>query len=383
MRLAIIYWRLVHSVGGIATHLNRLRDAAIVYGDTCDILLSDSQFHQKCKVYPERKWIRGGDTNIWVCGQAPHHPETVQRTIKWLERNYDAILFGFICPHKTTAYPNPDFVPLYDTNLPKVAWIMDGYWEMYSHWARKVVDKLDGILCPLETYAQPLRNDGITVPIKISAFPFAPQPEAWRHGPLPSKPERPLVVWPNQWKDIKGIEPFLAEIPKIHEYCDGITDFELYSCGIRYYQLRSTPTWRAAVGQDLFKGFSGQGPATYYGNVDHPVALDAIQRAWLTVNLQGSGTRRAAYKRGSYNNTEVEALYYGACPVLHRSASRTAIPEGLYQSVRHAGDLPSVIHDSIHDGFALDPTRQRRAREFVLDVHNAADRYLDVRNMLV
>jgi hypothetical protein len=376
MRIAIIYWRMIHSVGGIAIHLNRLRDAAIRHGDTCHILVSDSQ-RRKPRIYPERKWIRGGDTNIWICGEAHHHPWLVKRTIRWLEANYDAVVFGYPCPHRTTYYPSPDFLPIYDVKLPKVAWVMDGYWEMYRHWAKTAISKLDGILCPLATYAQPLRDDGITVPVRISAFPFWPQ-----SGSLPPKSERPLIVWPNQWKDIKGIRPFIEEIPRIHEYCEGITDFELYSCGIRYYQLRSSACWRNAVGRDLFKAHHGRGVATYYGNVDHPTALNAIQRAWFTVNLQGCGTKQAPYKRGSYNNTEVEALYYGACPVLHRSASKTALPDDVYQRVRHAGDLPSVIHDSIHDGFALDPKRRQRARDFVLDVHLASSRYLEMREML-
>lgn len=376
MRLAIIYWRMIHSVGGIATGVNIMRNAALAYGDTCDILVSDSQ-RRKCQVWPQRKWIRGGDTNIWVCGEAHHHPWLVKRTIRWLEANYDAIFFAYPVPHKTTYYPTPDFIPLYEVNLPKVAWLVDGYWGLYSHWAKAVINKLDGILCPIPTYADPLREDGVTVPIKVSGFPFQPQ-----LGPVAPKSGRPLIVWPNQWKDIKGIQPFMEHIPKIHEYCDGITEFELYSCGIRYYQIRSSPHWRRAVKRDLFKGYNGTGPATYFGNVDHPTAIDAIQRAWFTVNLQGCGTKQAPYKQGSYNNTEVEALYYGACPILHRSASKTILPEDIYLKVRHAGDLPVTIHDAIHDGVALDPVRRKRAQEFVLDTHLASARYLDLRKML-
>lgn len=371
LRLAVIYWP-TSSVGGIATHLNALRKAAITRGDSCDILLSASLKTKTANKFSERKWIRGGDTNIWIDGEAPHHPNNVRETIRWLEKNYDAVCFGFICPHETKAYPTPDFLPLYETKLPKIAWVMDGYWEEYAHWAEPLLTRLKGVLCPLESYATPLRSLGVEN-LAISAFPFNPPV-----GKTEARSKTPLLSWINQWKNIKGVTEFIKVVPALNR----LATVELYSCGIRYYQLRTTPEWKAAVWKDKFKGFDGNGKATYFGNVDLPEVFKALQRSWFTVNLQGMKSKKVTYKRGSYNNTEVEALYCGACPILHSSTLGTDLPKDVYIQVDSAEEIPTKVKNAISSGFAIDPARQRRARDFIIQKHLAKDRYMDLRNLL-
>lgn len=367
MRIACIYWS-TSSVGGIATHLNSLRSAAIREGDRFDILHSRDWKGKSPTVFKERQWIRGGDTKIWVDGEVPQTSEGA----KWLESNYDVILFGFICPHETKAYPEPKFLALYDARLPKAAWVMDGYWDDYSHWAIPLLPKLSAVFCPLESYASPLVKLGAKV--TISAFPFQPQ-----YGKTEKKSETPLLIWPCQWKNIKGVTQFLEQVPLLPENLE----VDLYSNGIRYYQLRSQETWKKAVGQDLFQGFNGSGRATFYGNLDVPEVAKAYQRAWFTVNLQGMRSRKETYRRGSYNNTEVEALFYGACPILHSSTLQTDLPRDVYLSVDKAEQIPEAISEAIKNGFALDAARRRRARDFVIVKHLASNRYQDMRRLLV
>lgn len=367
MRIACVYW-YTSSVGGIATHLNSLRTAAIKAGDTFDILHSRDWSKKVPQKFHERQWVRGGDTRIWIDGEVPQNEEGRD----WLQANYDAVLFGFICPHQTKAYPQPTFLPLYDVTLPKVAWVMDGYWDDYSEWAIPLIPKLNGILCPLESYATPLRKLGVDN-LKISAFPFVPYVGRWA-----TRSTKPSMMWPCQWKNIKGIKQFLSIVP---ELTDMDVAVNLYSCGIEYYQLRTEPVWKAAVGQDEFLGFHGEGKATYYGNVDMTQVIDALQRAWFTCNLQGMKTRKETYRRGSYNNTEVEALWYGACPILHSSTSQTALPEGTYLPVDCAEEIPATVQYAVSTGYALSPRRQDMAREFVSDTHMASHRYRDVKEM--
>lgn len=369
MRIACIYWS-TSSVGGIATHLNSLRTAALKVGDTFDILHSMNWKGKRAGLFPngERKWIRGGDTNIWCDGEIPQREESA----RWLEANYDAVVFGFICPHETKAYPSPAFLPLYETRLPKVAWVMDGYWDDYSSWAIPLLPKLKGVLCPLESYATPLRKLGVKN-LVISAFPFQPA-----IGSRVPRSETPLLTWINQWKNIKGINPFLEMIPDLPEE----VQVHLYSCGIRYYQLRTEETWLNAVGDDLFKGFCGHGRATYYGNVDPIIIHRVLQRAWFTVNLQGMKSKKVTYQRGSYNNTEVEALYYGALPILHSSTLQTDLPHDVYVTVSKGEDIPGVVESAIKSGHALSPRRQQLARDFVLSKHLAAHRYQDIIKLL-
>lgn len=368
MRIACIYW-YTSSVGGIATHLNSLRSAALRAGDTFDILHSRDWSKKTPQLFTERQWVRGGDTRIWIDGEVPQSEEGR----KWIEDNYDAVLFGFICPHKTKAYPTPAFLPLYDFKGPKAAWVMDGYWDDYSEWAIPLLPKLKGILCPLESYATPLRALGVKN-LKISAFPFCPA-----IGRSEGRAVDPLMVWPCQWKNIKGIKQFLSIVPDLAYM--GV-DVELYSCGIEYYQLRTEDVWKAAVGLDHFQQYNGTGQASYYGNVDMPAVVASLQRAWFTCNLQGMKTRKETYRRGSYNNTEVEALWYGACPILHSSTSQTALPEGTYLPVDSEDEIPATVQYAISNGYALSPRRQAMAKEYVMDTHMASHRYRDVKEVL-
>lgn len=404
MRIACVYW-WTPSVGGIATHLNTLRAAAIREGDAFDILHSKAWKRKSPCVFGGRKWVAGGDTKIWVDGEVPQNAEGA----KFLEDNYDAVLYGFICPHRAKGYPEPAFRPLYDVDLPKAAWVMDGYWDEYADWAEPLLPRLRAVFCPQENYAIPLRRSVASLgPVKarsgerlggsgrkgsaavgppidgkrgpsgvprvvISPFPFLPP-----RGPAAPRAKRPLLVWPNQWKEIKGLSRFLRAVPDI----DPGVDVELYSCGIRYYQLRTTDLWRDAVGEDKFLGFHGDGRAPYFGNVDLPVIHMALQRAWFTVNLQGITARKETYKSGSYNNTEVEALWFGALPILHTSAAGTPIPENLYYVVKGGEEIPDAIRDAIGTGYALDPDRQAAARDFVRERHMAGPRYLELRREL-
>lgn len=370
MRIAIIQW-FTRSVGGIATHLNSWRTAALRNGDKCDILISKNN-SSKPRLFPERKWTYGGDTRIWIDGVAPHG-ERVKETCEWLQKNYDAIIFGFICPHPCKTYPEPKFMPLYDSvSLPKISCVMDGYWYEYSEWAVECFPYIKYILCPLESYALPVRETGMKR-IKISPFPFQPM-----LGKVEKRTKQPSLVWPNQWKNIKGITEFLEIVPQLPKEMT----VDLYSSGIRYYQLRTTEIWKNAVDQDLFSQYHGEGRATYRANVDIPEIAKAYQKAWFTVNLQGMKTRKETYRRGSYNNTEVEALYYGACPILHSSTLQTDLPQDCYLTVDSADEIPGKVKEAIKSGFATDPERQGTAKEFIIGKHLASERYAEIRRML-
>ncbi len=369
MRIAIIQW-FTRSVGGIATHLNSWRTAAIRNGDECDILISKNN-SSKPRVFGERKWTYGGDTRIWIDGVAPHG-ERIQETCEWLQDNYDAVIFGFVCPHPCPTYKEPKFLPLYtDVDLPKLACVMDGYWHEYAEWAELCIPCTEAILCPLDSYAIPVREAGHEV--FISPFPFQPM-----LGKPATRSKTPNLIWPNQWKNIKGVTEFLEIVPQLPKE----VSVDLYSSGIRYYQLRTTGTWKAAVKEDKFSQYNGQGRAIYHANVDIPQIAKAYQKAWFTVNLQGMKTRKETYRKGSYNNTEVEAMYYGAYPILHSSTLQTDLPEDCYSPVDSADEIPLVVKEAIKSGFAIDPKRQQRAREFILNKHLASDRYQEIRGLL-
>ena len=369
MRLAIVNW-YTRSVGGIATRLNTYRRAAMQVGDSCDILLS------KClktgpQLFSERKWVYGGDTRIWIDGYVPHG-ERVQESIDFINSNYDAVCFGFLCPHPCPSVKEPRFLELLQgIKLPMGAFISDGFWDKYAEWGKLCLPYLNGIAAPVQSYADTLKG---VADVQVIPFPFIPI-----KGEPVARSKRPLVVWPHQWKNIKGINEFLSIVPQLKPHIQ----VELYSSGIRYYQLRTTDIWKNAVGEDTFSQYNGTGRAIYLANVDLPRIADAYQRAWFTVSLQGMKSKKEAYKTGSYNNSEVESFYYGACSVLHESTLNTILPQDCYIAVKDETEIPDAIHEAIKSGFALDPERIKRAREFVRRTHWGVNKYKQLKNLIL
>lgn len=368
LRVACIYWK-TSSVGGIATHLNTLRLAAIDQGDRFDILHSSDWKTKKPQQFKEREWVRGGDTKIWIDGEVSNHPNKMEDSLKFLAKNYDAIHFGFLCPHPTKAYPAPTFLPFFtDTNQPKTATITDGYWDDYKEWGSQCLPHLSYITTSGIYYADALIEKGINVdPL---GMPFRPAPT-----PYVKKYRHPLLVWPNQWKNIKGINHFLSIVPDLPEE----VRVELYSNGIRYYQLRTEELWKKAVKDDRFQNYDGEGRATFYGNVDLPRIQRAMQRAHFTVNLQGISTRKEAYKKGSYNNTELEALYYGAVPILYAAAANTDLPKESIRTVSTAEEIPDVVESLIKDKVVMNVARRERAKAWVMENYSATSQYLKLK----
>jgi len=361
-KIAGIYWD-TSSVGGIATEADNFRRVATAAGDTFHVIRCPCHKTSKIEIYDTPQMIRGGDTWIAVDGTASHHPNRVAETVKFLEENYDAIIFIFPCPHATKAYGNvPYFLPLYTDTilLPKMMRILDAYWSTYADWGTEAAQYCDSIVVNQAAYAEPLKGTPLEDKLVIVPKPFSP------FSTDPSLKDPHLLVWPNQWKAIKGIKPFLKTIPDLPE----LWRIELYSCGIEYYQLRTTVAWQLAVWDDHFKDFSAFGRANYYGYVTLEEMAVAYTRAAVTVDFQGHAVKYDAYRSGSYNNTTVEALYYGALPILHEQARKSIIPDELFLTVSDPLDIVQLNWKEVSNT-AMDITRRKRARQWVMDTHSA------------
>ncbi len=351
MRIAALYWP-TSSVGGINTCLRALRDEADRRGDTFHVLRSGTQVRIAPTLFKERKVIRGGDTFITIDGEASHHPAQVGATLDFLHANYDMVYLAYLCPHPTKAYGDvPLFLPLLRSlMLPIAGRVTDGYWEDYRAWGEATV-----ALCGWLTYTHRPMAGILSKLIKRSCYaptPMEPRPsKALRSG-------RTLTVYTSQWKAIKGIHKILPIIPEIWG------DVELYSNGILYYQMRNSDDWKRAVGKDHFAPeFSGKGKAPFFGNVTLEEIPNVLSRAWFMLDLMGHGKpKHETYKVGAINNTTREALYYGACPILHRQASNV-IPANLALYVNDAFEIPKLILRN--KDYAINPHRQKLARDWV------------------
>jgi hypothetical protein len=200
-----------------------------------------------------------------------------------------------------------------------------------------------------------------------------------------------LTVWVNQWKEIKGVSLFLAEVPRIPGRV------ELYNCGISYYQLRTTKEWKQAVGVNhRDPDYGGEGRAEYFGWVPLEQVMQVLMRSWFSVNLQGITAAppqksllgdfvynpRSVYALGSFNNTETEALYWGAVPVVHEQVLRSEIPRDLFLTVKRASEIPPLLRSKDAQSFARSTARRAAARRWVMDYHNPQKVYARVKELL-
>jgi len=253
-------------------------------------------------------------------------------------------------------------MPFYtDTFLPKVMRVSDAYWSTYSHWAEPAAEECNAILVNQPAYAIPMEGTPIRGRVVITQKPFSP----FNLGPVSRDPD--LLIWPNQWKAIKGIKPFLKTIPLLPDNLR----IELYSNGIEYYQQRQGVDWLMAVDKDHFAHFDGLGRANFHGYVSLKEMSKAYRTAAFAVDFQGHAVKYQAYKQGSYNNTTVEALYYGALPILHEQALLSPIPNELFYSVKDPLGIVDLDWENLKE-LAQDPDRRKWAQQWVLDFHGGA-----------
>lgn len=359
MKIAAIYWP-TSSVGGINTLFESLRKTAHSQGDEFDVLRCGNLKTIKPQKFSEPQLIRGGDTFITIHGDCSHHPDQIEGTIKWLEENYDAVYFGYLCPHQNKAYGDvPVFMPMYtQLKLPKVSCIVDAYWDSYADWAIPCFPHIKRTLVSQIAYAEPLIKMGM--PVEAIKAPITPKLDIQS-----TRSNESLTVWTSQFKTIKGIDKLMPHIPAINE----VTKFEMYSNGILYYQIRETDEWKNAVGVDRFKGFNGHGKAEFFGYVETHQIPEILTRAWFMIDLQGVGKpKHEAYRNGAYNYTTIEALLYGACPILHAQAAKSIIPKEFFLTVENPKDIAALIQ--CQSDFALNPYRIERARDWVLNTHS-------------
>lgn len=366
MKIAAIYFP-TSSVGGINSVLVALQREAEANGDTFDVLRCGNMKTIKPERFKEPQLIRGGDTFITTHGDCSHHPDQIKGTIQFLEDNYDALYFAYICPHANKAYgDDPVFLPLYtDCKLPKVTFITDAYWDTYKDWAMLCLPHVKKTLVTQPAYAEPLLKYGLPVQA-IDAPIFEQETKSVRR-------ETPLVVWTSQWKNIKGITKLMPVIPEITKHAR----MEMYSNGILYYQMRETDEWKAAIGKDHFKGFDGKGDAEFYGYISLDQIPEVLRRSWFMIDLQGIGNPKfKAYTSGAYNITTIEALLYGSCPILAAQAKKSIIPNEFFLTVEDAREVPDLIREK--QDFSLDRDRMYAAMDWVRERHSAKNMYKHV-----
>jgi len=365
MKIAVLHWA-TSSVGGINTTLQTLREVALARGDTFHILASDPQRTKKPGLLPARKRVRGGDTFITIDGYAPHHPSNYQASARFLA-DYDLVMTSYICPHPTKAYGDePLFLPLlqklHDNGQRLVGYVHDAYWETYKAFGELTLPLMEKTMVAQKAYGEPLVAAGYPVsPAYLPFHPLVPDPVGIERDPK-------LVAWIPQWKNIKGIAKFWAGVPEAARL--GLT-VDMYGNGIEYYKMRLTPEWKERVGTDHFApAYSGTGAATFHGCVDLGRIAEVLTAASFMPDFQGHSAKWKAYLNGSYNHTIIEALYYGAVPVVHANMLKSTIPAEFLLPLEDPTQWAEAVAR-----YDLREFNRTRAREFVQDQHSAGRLY--------
>lgn len=381
MRVACIYFP-ISSVGGIATVAKNLKHAALAVGDTFDILRSSNAITLRPRLFDSPHRIRGGDTHIEIDGEAPHGTRYTD-TQRFLKANYDALFFVHPCSHPTKEYgTHPDWTRIYDVKLPKVVHVADGYAATYP-WFKNVLPSVNQVWVNQEAYAGPLTTLGIES--RVLPHPFWPIADS-----EPRSASR-LTLFPNQWKQIKCPFEFVAAMPKFKGAV------ELYSNGIEYYNIRKTALWREVIGVDRFapdlayfnsegNGHKLKGPRdrVFFGNVPLAEIAKAYQRAWSIVDLMGQRAKFGAYRNGAFNYTALEALWFGARPILHEQARQARLPLESVVTIDlgpgHKNLKPLI--EAVNGAEPMKPAEQKRVREWIHDRHHAAKLWTAIRKGL-
>lgn len=372
MRILALHFHLT-SVAGIASELRALRHEAIAKGHTWETWETQPFKSFAIKEFDEPKLVRGGDTYIKVWGKVSNNNKFSEEVANWIAMNFDLVYLPSLCPRPNSMYgDDPMFLEILEKvkgfEIPIVGRITDGYFSTYQEWGMATLDLCTKATCH-ESYLCTIPEEYVrSGRVKSCEPPFLPQ----RTEVQRSKDRS--IAWISQWKAIKGVNFFVPALK--HLTADRI---DLYSNGIRYYQLRSSQAWLEGVGTDFFDPdfydaykFKLTGKASFYGYVDHNKIPDILADAWVMPDFQGLGNPKyEAYKKGSINLTMIEALYHGTVLAV---TNNCPLPEELgYITASNRGkdtylDITKCLNDWEQIEYLLkNEGRAKLAREFVLD----------------
>lgn len=365
MKIAVIHWH-TSSVGGINTTLETLHSEAEKRGDTFHVLACDPKPTKKAFLLERREYVKGGDTKIKIDGELPYHEKNYKDSVEFLKKNqYDVVMTSFISPHPTKDYGNePKFqIILEEINklgIPMIGYIHDAYWETYKDFGEIAIQYMEKTILNQKAYSSYFDQYDYNF---VRAFvPFT------NLGEIPKVERNPKrVVWLPQWKPIKGINKFWNGIGKAVE---SNLEVDLYGNGIEYYYIRKEGDWKKYVKDYFDEAFSGNGPVNFYGYVETSHIPKILTEASFMCDFQGHSSKYSAYLNGSYNHTILEALYFGAVPVVHSNMLKSGIPSELLLPMYDVENWANYVKN-----YDLGSFNRSLAKQYVEDCHSSSKLY--------
>lgn len=368
MKIAVLHWS-TSSVGGINTSLETYHAEAEKRGDTFHVFACNNQASKSPVLFDSRKMVRGGDTKITIDGELPHHEKNYRESVKFLLKNkYDVVMTSFLCPHPTKAYgTEPVFTNILSAinkvGIPLIGYIHDAYWESYKEFGEIALQYMETTVLNQKAYSSYF--DQYTDQSFVHGFvPFTPL------GDIDTSIKRvpKKTVWLPQWKNIKGIHKFWEGMEHSQQLNIPV---ELYSNGIEYYYIRAEDSWKKYVGKDHYDdAYSGNGSYPFFGFVPTSEISKILLSSEFMCDFQGHSAKYEAYLNGSYNHTILEALYYGAVPVVHTNMLKSSIPKELLLAIPDVANWAKHVNEFQYGDFDTS-----LGREYILDCHNISKLY--------
>lgn len=304
MKIAAVTWP-INDVGGINSWSENFISGARKIGHHVQAFYCTASKTFKCD--PDMKIRRGQEYSTLPAKHISYHPEKLKQAIDTLN-GFDVIVFLHTSPHPTRAQMTynwfADWKSIYEEpKAKKITVFHDAWWERNNTWFADVAGALDRIIIAQQFFIPSVNRYPAKCKRLVVPFPMdLEQAEVLRKN----KKENACYSG-TQWLHIKNHEKFLPQLPKVE------IPVKLYGCGIKYYYLRRDGELDKVIHYDAMQDLvlNKNSIHDYFGFVDLEVALDAMSKCKMSIDLS---------TKGQINMTHWEPMLYGVVSLVEDRA---------------------------------------------------------------
>jgi hypothetical protein len=272
----------ISNIGGIATHASHTYKCLKKAGVETDLILL-----KQTNIELTEEEVREGATSSSLTTGGivmSIHNKHVEKTCERLNK-YDILFYTHACIHEEDA----NWLSIYKLKNPKhIVTISDIYWDKFYPYFDEAIPYITKFIAT-NAAAQEYLSLVKGIESELMIHPFIMEDIG-----CDFKKEN-IAIWANQWRGWKGINDWIAHIPKY----EGIS--RMFGTGREYYNLRDKMAKIPNI--------------DYIGNRPPADILNAYRTAKFNVDLTG----RSPGYFGHYNRTTIEGMFYGAVTVCYRT----------------------------------------------------------------
>lgn len=327
MNIAVVHW-IVNDVGGINSWTENFILGLKRLGHDCQLYYGSHQRSLACE--PDRKVSRSRRWHLLPALHLSYSAPFLKQSVRTLNE-HDLIVFAHPSPHPTksmTRCKNPRAWQAFyqDTTPRKLCVFHDRHWDRTNGWIAEVRERIDYVHAAQHHFVPAVER--FTEGKILSGWGMFPLLIS-DTDPLSSKARRFVIA--TQWLALKNhrfIVPDLMDIEfPVHSYGSGQTYHKLLPEMRRVY--------REDHHYDEVLTYNKSSHHIHYGHVEYRQVLNAMRRAWFSVDLS---------VQGMTNMTHWEPLTVGTISVMERRVSEDEFCE-IPADCSMQFNLDSVIDD--------------------------------------